>query len=180
MNGHLSLSEEAGRRPGVVWWLTAMLPLVAVYLIVLVSLDPWDIAIGAVLAAGFLRLFRRFVSTGSSLSLASLLLRVIAFFPFALIVVRDILIGTWQVAVVVLGLRPLRHPGIITVPVGDRSRFGVAISALVMTLSPGSVLVDIDWEKHEMLVHVIDGLDPDKFRTDMERFYQRYQRHVFP
>ena len=180
MNGSAPPSDAGEHRPGLVWWLAALVPLVAVYLIVLVSADPWDIAIAAILGAGLLWIFRRFVLGDSSLTVGTILWRTVAFFPFALIVVRDILVGAWQVAAVVLGLRPLRHPGIITVPIGDRSRLGVAVSTLVMTLSPGSMLIDIDWEKRLMLVHIIDGLDPHAFRNNMERFYQRYQRHVFP
>jgi multisubunit Na+/H+ antiporter MnhE subunit len=48
------------------------------------------------------------------------------------------------------------------------------------TLSPGSVLVDIDWQRRDMLLHVIDASDPDAVRADLERFYDRYQRRVFP
>ena len=116
MNGHVPLSDEGDRRPGFVWWVTAIVPLVAVYLIVLVSLDPWDIAMGAALGVGLILVFRRFLFVESSLSVASVLFRIVAFVPFALAVVRDITVGTWQVAAVVLGIRPLRHPGIVIVP----------------------------------------------------------------
>jgi multisubunit Na+/H+ antiporter MnhE subunit len=56
----------------------------------------------------------------------------------------------------------------------------VAVSALVTTLSPGSFLVDVDWTEGTMLIHVIEASDPDRVRADLETFYQRYQRRVFP
>ena len=31
-----------------------------------------------------------------------------------------------------------------------------------------------------MLFHVIDASDPDAVRAQLDRFYQRYQRRVFP
>jgi multisubunit Na+/H+ antiporter MnhE subunit len=31
-----------------------------------------------------------------------------------------------------------------------------------------------------MLFHVIDASDPDAVRDHLDRFYQRYQRRVFP
>jgi multisubunit Na+/H+ antiporter MnhE subunit len=125
-------------------------------------------------------LCRRFLLTGAPLAGGVLLRRLIAFPLFALAVVRDIVVGTWQVAVVVLGLRPLRHPGIVAVPIGERSRLGVAVSALATTLSPGSFLVDVDWQERVMLIHVLDATDPDAIRDGLARFYRRYQRHVFP
>ncbi len=165
---------------GVVRWLGALCSLVAVYLIVLVSADPWDVVIGAVLAAGILMLFRRFVLIGVPLPVASLPWRILTFVPFAAIVTRDIAVGTWRVASVVIGLYPLRQPGIVRVPIGDRTRLGVAVSALATTLSPGSFLVDVDWQERVMLIHVLDASDPEEVREGMEHFYQRYQRHVFP
>ena len=68
----------------------------------------------------------------------------------------------------------------MAIPVGDRTQTGVAVSALVATLSPGEVLVDVDRERGAMLIHVIDAGDPEATRRRHEDFYQRYQRRVFP
>ncbi len=98
----------------------------------------------------------------------------------AVIVVRDIIVGTWQVALVVLGLRPLQAPGIVKVPIGSRSPLGVTVSSLVESLSPGSILIDVDWDERLMYFHVIDASTPDRVRAKVQRFYERYQRRVFP
>jgi len=66
------------------------------------------------------------------------------------------------------------------VPIGERTTSGVAVSALTTTMSPGEVLVDIDWERGVMLIHVLDARDPDAVRARHLRFYERYQRRVFP
>ena len=106
--------------------------------------------------------------------------RVAAFPLFVVGVLGDIVSGTWDVALRVLHLRRLEQPGIVRVPIGDRTERGVAVSALATTLSPGSVLVDIDWERRDMLLHMIDARDPDAVRERLQRFYDRYQRRVFP
>ncbi|MDP9369920.1 MAG: hypothetical protein M3Q03_16890 [Chloroflexota bacterium] len=31
-----------------------------------------------------------------------------------------------------------------------------------------------------LLIHVLDATDPDAVRAEHERFYRRFQRHVFP
>lgn len=154
--------------------------LILVYALVLVSVDPWDLAIGALLGGGLLGASRRFVFADGDGPAASLPRRMLAFVPFAAAVVWAILKGTWEVALVVLHVRPLAHPGIVAVPIGERSELGVVVAALETSLSPGSVLVDIDWERRVMLIHYLDASDPATIRADQQRFYERHQRRVFP
>lgn len=161
-------------------FLLALVCLVAIYLAVLVSVDPWDVGMGIAFGGGLLWATRGFVFGGDPTPLADPARRLVAFVPFVAAAVADIVRGTWEVALVVLHLRPLNHPGIVAVPIGDRSRLGVAVSALVTTLSPGSFLVDVDEAQATMLIHVLDASDPDGVRAAQERFYQRYQRPVFP
>jgi multisubunit Na+/H+ antiporter MnhE subunit len=92
----------------------------------------------------------------------------------------DITCGTWLVFLFVSGIRKLEHPGIVLVPIGERTPTGVAVSALISTLSPGTVMMEIDFAQGVMLIHAIDASDPDQIRADHQEFYDRYQRHVFP
>lgn len=160
--------------------------LVLVYALTLASFHPWDLAMGSGLAAAVLVGFRGFLfreldrGAASGAGAPSLLARVAAFPLFALAVAWDIIRGTWQVAAVVLHVRPLRHPGIVAVPIGERTPVGVAVSALATTLSPGTFLVDVDWTARVMLIHVLDASDPDGVRAAHQQFYDRYQRRVFP
>jgi multisubunit Na+/H+ antiporter MnhE subunit len=147
----------------------------------LASLDPWDVALGVGLAAGVLVWARRTLSSTPSAIGAAVLVGRIARFPlFVGAVAREIVVGTWQVALVVVGVRRLSRPGIVAVPIGDRTPAGLAATALALTLSPGEVLVDIDRSRGVMLVHVIDAHDPDAVRARHDHFYRRYQRGVFP
>ena len=160
--------------------LFSLLFLALIYALVLGSFAPWDLALGAVFSGALLYAFRGFVFGGRPAPLPGLLRRVVAFGPFLAAVVREVVAGTWQVALVTLRLRPVERPGIVKVPIGDRTPGGVAVSALVGTLSPGSVLVDIDWEAGYALIHTIDAEDPEAFRRSRMEFYERYQRKVFP
>ncbi len=161
-------------------FLLALAALVLVYLLVLASADPWDIAFGVLLAAGLLVATRHFLFARQLRPIPRLGRRIVAFLPFLAATFWDIVRGTWRVALVVLHLRPLRHPGIVAVPIGERSPLGIAVTALVTTISPGAFLVDIDDDQRVMLLHVIDASDPDAVREEHQVFYQRFQRHVFP
>lgn len=88
--------------------------------------------------------------------------------------------GLWLVLVMVLGLRPLTRSGLVAVPIGERTDNGVTVTAWAMTLSPGSVLIDVDWERHVMLFHFIDATEPGLLREKIQTFYERYQRPIFP
>ncbi len=154
--------------------------LTLVYALVLASFHPWDLALGAVLSGVLLFSLRGYVFGGKPAPLPGLLGRVIAFWPFAFAVLRDTLVGTWQVTRITLYLKPLAKPGVVAVPIGERTPVGVAVSSLVATISPGEVMIDVDWEKGVMLVHTTDAADPEGVRRAHEHFYQRYQRRVFP
>ncbi len=154
--------------------------LTLVYALALASFHPADLATGALVAGAVLFACRRLVFAGGGRREGSRAARIVRFPRFAVAVVREILVGTWQVALVVTGLRPLSRPGIVAVPIGERSDTGIAVSALAMNLSPGEVLVDVDHDRGVMLVHVLDASDPDLVRSRYDTFYRRHQRGVFP
>ncbi|MFM9105432.1 MAG: Na+/H+ antiporter subunit E, partial [Chloroflexota bacterium] len=88
--------------------------------------------------------------------------------------------GSVQVAACVAGLRTVGNAGVVRVPYGARTPRGVAVSGVVLTLAPGSVLVDLDDERREMIVHAIDASDPQAVIDGIQAFYERWQRRVFP
>lgn len=87
----------------------------------------------------------------------------------------DVLKGTWQVVSITLGIRPLVQPGIVKLPIGAHTPAGVGPVGFFVTLSPGTFLVDVDWEEDVMLVHSIDASDPDGVRKDAEKYYRLWE-----
>ena len=154
--------------------------LTVVYALALASFDALDLLLGALLGGCLMVALRGFLFGGRPRSIERLGRRVLALPGFAWAVLRDMTIGTWQVAAVVVGLRPLERPGIVAVPFGDRSPNGVVVSSFAATLSPGEFLVDIDWSERRLLFHVLDARDPDAVRARFANFYTRYQREIAP
>lgn len=151
-----------------------------VYVLALDSIKPWDFAWGALIASALLLLARTWFFAEHPSRAPGLAQRLVAFVPFAAVVALDVARGTWQVALVLLRIRPLVRPGLVIVPIEDRTPAGVVVTGLTMTLSPGSYLVDVDWERGVMLFHVLDARDPDQVRRTYQHMYRRYQRPVFP
>ena len=163
----------------------AVVALTLVYALALASFHPWDLLIGAGLSSALLFSFRWIVfetdsDSGPAGRRPNLLRRVVAFVPFCLAVFRDILAGTWGVTLVTLRLRPLKGPGIVAVPIGERTATGVAVWALVTGVTPGSFFVDVDRGREVALIHVVDARDPEAVREQYQDFYRRYQSKVFP
>ena len=156
--------------------------LVLVYALTLASAEPLDLLTGLVIGAAVLAGTRGLrVGDGAEAQRPPALpARVLAFPLFVAGLVADVARGTWDVTLRTLHLRPVERPGIVLVPIEERTRLGVAVSALATTLSPGSLLVDVDWQRGTMLIHVIDASDPEAVRAQHRRFYDRYQRRVFP
>jgi multisubunit Na+/H+ antiporter MnhE subunit len=163
-------------------YIIATVMLTLVYALALASLHPLDLLFGAGLSAALVFASRGFVfrAEGGRPAGRSLIRRLIAFVPFCVVVFRQILAGTWEVALVTLHLRPLVRPGIVAVPVGARTPTGIAVWAVVTGLPPGSFFVEVDRKRGVALIHILDARDPDAFREREEEFYRRYQSRVFP
>lgn len=154
--------------------------LALIYVLTLASTDPVDLAMGAAIGGLLVVLLGSRLRLGPGGDIPPMGERIVWFPVFLAAVLVDVAQGTWDVALRVMHLRRLEQPGLVRVPIGSRSERGVAVSALATTLSPGSVLIDVDWDRRHMLLHVIDARDPDEVRARLERFYDRYQRRVFP
>jgi multisubunit Na+/H+ antiporter MnhE subunit len=149
--------------------------LTAIFCLSLASFAWQDIVIGAVLATALVAIHRRYLfprSLPGGPYLARLLLilpRLIAY------LVVDILKGTWQVASFVVGLRTLEHPGIVKIPLGNHTPASVGTASLLLTISPGSFLVDIDWDERAMLVHYMDASNPAQLRADIDKYFRLWE-----
>lgn len=160
--------------------IAAVLLLGVVYVLMLGSLDPRDLLVGVVIGGVLVWWQSHGQAPVVPLPPGALLRRAAAFVPLVLAIFRVIVAGTWEMSLVVLRLRPHDRGGIIMVPMRERSRSGVVIQSLVDTLSPGSVIVDLDWDERVMLIHVIDATDPGAQIQERQDFYDRYQKAVFP
>jgi multicomponent Na+:H+ antiporter subunit E len=161
-------------------YVVTIVGLTLAYALALGSFYPLDLLFGAGLSAALVVASRQFVFGDEPGRGPSFLRRVAAFVPFSFAVFREVVAGTWEVTLVTLHLRPLKSPGIVQVPIGERTQVGVAVWALITGLAPGTFFVEVDEKRRVVLIHVIDAGDPEAFRRKQEDFYRRYQRGVFP
>lgn len=154
--------------------------LMFVYALSIGSVHPWDLGLGAILGLAVVLAFRGFLFTEQETALGVVLRRA-AHFPYLMLgTVLDITRGTIDVARIVLSPRVRELGGFVDIPYGNRTHSGVVVSGLISTLSPGSVLIDIDPDARTWTMHVIDATDEEGVIAYEQEFYERYQRAVWP
>lgn len=78
-------------------------------------------------------------------------------------------------------LRPLRElqPGVVAVPLEPAGPWQVTILANLLTLTPGSLSVDVSPRGDTIYVHVMDARDPDRVRRLIKQGFERRVKEVF-
>ena len=152
--------------------------LTAIYLLVLTSLAPGDIAVGIVLSLVLVAAGRRIRPVGppASVPLGRRLQGVPSLVGGTLV---DLGRSTWRTAIWCLS--PRRTPaGLVTVPIPACAAPSAAAWGVRVGLTPDTVVVELDNEVGRMLLHVIDAREPDAVRAEQLDSYERRQRRVFP
>lgn len=161
-------------------WIVAVLALTVIYLLMLMSLNPWDIVAGLIISTVLVLVFRRSLGLSAPTAGPGAVERLRWLPPFVARSIWDVIVGAVRVALMVLHLRPLARRHFIEIPFDDDTPAGVALTTLLTTFSPGSVLIDIDWERRVALYHLLDDAEPDEIRRKYRELYDHYQRHVLP
>jgi multisubunit Na+/H+ antiporter MnhE subunit len=80
---------------------------------------------------------------------------------FMLIYLREVVLSTWRIAVMVLRPRLDLKPQFVEVPLdlqGEMPRF---LLACLISMTPGSLSVGVNPERGLMMVHLLDAPDPE-------------------
>jgi multicomponent Na+:H+ antiporter subunit E len=70
------------------------------------------------------------------------------------------------------------RPAVVAVPLDLKSEVGIVLLANLITLTPGTLSLDISSNKHMMYVHVFDLDDPKEFVDDIKQNYERRIREI--
>ena len=105
--------------------------------------------------------------------------RPVAGARLAVIVLFDIVVANWQVARRVLGPLDRLHPRFIEVPLDIEDNFVANILGGIVSMTPGTVSVDIDQERRLLLVHALDVEDPETAIRTIKARYEAPLKEVF-
>ena len=130
--------------------------LAAVFLLILPDPAAGDVLLAVAVAVLALRLSRHARRAERPPAPSRRALRRLRDLPgFAARIAADVTRGTWQVALIVLRIRRLPRPGIVELPMGELSEREGALLGLLVTLSPGSVLIEVDPRRRVLVFHAV-------------------------
>lgn len=150
--------------------------LTAIYLLVMTSLDPGDIVVGAALGLMIAFVLPHHGASRGSADRVGPIEWIGAFTGMLVETAREMIVGSWRVVRFCLGAPA--SPGLVEIPRNGRSRQSVALWGVLTGEAPDEVPVDVDEERDVLIVHLVDVGDPDAVRARHERAYQRWQRRV--
>ena len=103
-----------------------------------------------------------------------------AIMRLAIDVVGDIVRSNWAVSHIILGRR--RHErtsGFIYIPLDLRDRYGLAVLAIIITSTPGTLWVEYESATGRLLLHVLDLVDEETWVRLIKDRYERRLMEIF-
>ncbi len=99
---------------------------------------------------------------------------------FTLFYIKEVVISNLRVARDVLSPRPHLKPGIVGVPVGDYSDRQIWVLASLLTMTPGTISIEVDEARHMLYLHTLyTEPSADELRAQIKRDYERPVRILF-
>jgi len=95
-------------------------------------------------------------------------------------VVVDVLRSNYAVATIILGRRRReRISGFIYIPLDLRNRYGLAVLAIILTSTPGTLWVQYDRHTGRLLLHVLDLVEEQEWIDLIKGRYERLLLEIF-
>lgn len=98
---------------------------------------------------------------------------------YVLLVLGDIVIANLRVAKLVLGPRSRLRPAVVQVPLEVTDPLIASLLAGTVTLTPGTVSIDLDLVARRLTIHGLDVPDPAALVAGIKSRYERRLLEIF-
>ena len=136
-------------------------------------LSALNLAFGFALGALALSLIREQVGSVGYLSRVRRIVSLIALF------LGELVLSAVRVARIVLRRDMDLHPGIFAYPLAVDRDFEIALLANMITLTPGTLSVDVSEDRKTLFVHAMDLSDVESVRRDIADGFERKIMEAF-
>lgn len=100
-------------------------------------------------------------------------------FELILFFLWELLVSNFKVALEVLTPEFISEPSIVAVPLSVKSDIEITLLANMITLTPGTLSIDVSPDKSVLYVHIMYGSEPDKAIEDIKKGFERRIMEVF-
>ena len=125
---------------------------------------------------GLLLLFLTGQRAGTGLAAVARLPRL---FTLSLFFLKELVVANLRVARAVIGNKYALRPGIVRVPLEGHTERSATVLANLITLTPGTLSLDVEPDLSALYVHCLDVEDPDAVRTEIKSGFERRVLSVF-
>lgn len=98
---------------------------------------------------------------------------------YLMLVLRDIVVANLEVAQLVVGPLERLRPRVVAVPLDIDDPVVAAVLAATVTLTPGTVSVDLDVEARVLVVHVLNAADDRSVIDGIKSRYEVRLKEIF-
>jgi multicomponent Na+:H+ antiporter subunit E len=106
-------------------------------------------------------------------------LRPIAILSLTLLFFKELALSAWKVAVLVTRRKIDIQPGIFAYPLRVTTDFEITLLANLITLTPGTLSVDVSEDRKFLYVHGIDCSDVEAAKADIANGFEKKIMEAF-
>ncbi|MGD8395313.1 MAG: Na+/H+ antiporter subunit E [Candidatus Eiseniibacteriota bacterium] len=103
----------------------------------------------------------------------TVLRKVPAAIGFLGFLVGELVLSSMRIAIDVLTPGPNRHPALVVVPLDVDSDLEIALLANLVSLTPGTLALEVSRDRREMLIHAMFAPDHEALRREIKDGYER-------
>ncbi|MFD1694881.1 Na+/H+ antiporter subunit E [Roseibium aestuarii] len=137
------------------------------------SFSEINLAFGFLLSTFALYLIREQVGTAQYFKKAGQALSLMLLFVYELV------LSAWRVALIVIRPKMNLNPGFIAYPLTVDRDFEITMLANLITLTPGTLSVDVSDDRKTLYVHCLDVPDPQETIDSIKNGFERKILEVF-
>ena len=151
-----------------------LLLFVGVWLAVSGSVTPANILFGVIVSALALGLIRHQIPEGGRHRL-----RPVRVLSLLMLFFKELALSAWKVAVMVTRPKLDVQPGIFAYPLRLTTDFEITLLANLITLTPGTLSVDVSEDKTTLYVHAIDCSNIEAAKNDIRNGFEKKIMEAF-
>ncbi|WP_439135945.1 Na+/H+ antiporter subunit E [Pseudomaricurvus sp.] len=98
---------------------------------------------------------------------------------YVLMVMGDIVVANFEVALLILGSNKKLNPAFIAIPLNIDHELPITILASTVSLTPGTVSAEISEDQKWLYVHVLNLTNEDELIASIKHRYERPLKEIF-
>ncbi|WP_292467333.1 Na+/H+ antiporter subunit E [Methanolobus sp.] len=138
-----------------------------------------NFVLGVIIAPFIIRPFKTLFPFDQDFSFVNAIKKIPAQITFLYVLIKEIIKANVMVAKIVLQPKIDIKPGIIAVPIDSKTDLGITAIANTITLTPGTLTIDVSDDRSILYVHAIDATDPEGVAQSIKDDLEKYTMEAF-